>query len=547
MVETSRIPSIRTYHQRSKHTPHRSAAGPGFLDWDNQPDPFRHFDGARRIDLPLDLDRTTGSFAAPGGGSPTPLDLRGLGRFLELALGLSAWKQYGGSRWALRNNPSSGNLHPTEGWLVLPPLDGFSARSALYHYSPLLHGLEERCVWPGPSGCPHGAFLFALSSVPWREAWKYGERAFRYCQHDTGHALAAAAYAGACLGWRVQALTAPGDRFLADLLGIGRADANHPHEAEHPELGALVWYDPPAGAAGREEPAPEAAWESLRMIPDAEWHGRANRLSPDLVDWLANDRAFELTAKPETPSPSVRAGVPAAVLAPSLADDAATVIRRRRSAQRMDPRIMMSRSACLQMLAQTMPGADRVPWAAFPWAPRLSLFLFVHRVVGLASGLYALVRDPEAQPRLRQACHRHFLWQSVPDCPLPLFLLYPGELSGLAASLSCGQDIAGDGVLSLAMVADFDRTLADEGDWAYRRLFWESGMIGQVLYLEATAAGLSGTGIGCYFDDEVHAALGLDRGATEWQSLYHFAVGRAVEDARISSAPAYEHLRMSRR
>ena len=36
----------------------------------------------------------------------------------ELALGLSAWKEYGGSRWALRCNPSSGNLHPTEAYVV---------------------------------------------------------------------------------------------------------------------------------------------------------------------------------------------------------------------------------------------------------------------------------------------------------------------------------------------------------------------------------------------------------------------------------------------
>lgn len=92
------------------------------------------------------------------------------------------------------------------------------------------------------------------------------------------------------------------------------------------------------------------------------------------------------------------------------------------------------------------------------------------------------------------------------------------------------------------MVADFDRILTEDGDWAYRRLFWEAGVIGQVLYLEATAAGLSGTGIGCYFDDAVHALLGLAGASMEWQSLYHFAVGRAVDDERLSTLPAYHHL-----
>jgi len=86
------------------------------------------------------------------------------------------------------------------------------------------------------------------------------------------------------------------------------------------------------------------------------------------------------------------------------------------------------------------------------------------------------------------------------------------------------------------------RTLDEEGDWAYRRLFWEAGMIGQVLYLEAPAVGLSGTGIGCYHDDETHQLLGLAAGDPSWQSLYHFTVGEALDDERIATGPAYAHL-----
>ena len=39
---------------------------------------------------------------------------------LRYSLGLSAWKQFRASRWSLRVNPSSGNLHPTEAYVVLP-------------------------------------------------------------------------------------------------------------------------------------------------------------------------------------------------------------------------------------------------------------------------------------------------------------------------------------------------------------------------------------------------------------------------------------------
>jgi len=60
-----------------------------------------------------------------------------------------------------------------------------------------------------------------------------------------------------------------------------------------------------------------------------------------------------------------------------------------------------------------------------------------------------------------------------------------------------------------------------------------------VLYLEAEASGLQGTGIGCYFDDVVHRALGLN--TERFQDLYHFTVGKAVIDTRLGSEAAYAH------
>ena len=63
-------------------------------------------------------------------------------------------------------------------------------------------------------------------------------------------------------------------------------------------------------------------------------------------------------------------------------------------------------------------------------------------------------------------------------------------------------------------------------------------MIGQMLYLGAEAAGLRGTGIGCFFDDPVHEALGLE--SERYQSLYHFTVGKPVEDTRLTTLPPYE-------
>ena len=187
------------------------------------------------------------------------------------------------------------------------------------------------------------------------------------------------------------------------------------------------------------------------------------------------------------------------------------------------------------MLSRVMPRAAP-PWDALWWTARIHLAIFVHRVDGVEPGLYVLVRDPEALERLRAACGREFLWERA-DAALPLYLLARGDCRTLARRLSCDQDIAADGFFSLGMIAEFDDSLKASGPSFYRHLFWESGVVGQVLYLEAEAAGARATGIGCFYDDPVHEVLGI--GDHRFQSLYHFTVGAPVDDARLTTEPGY--------
>jgi nitroreductase len=163
----------------------------------------------------------------------------------------------------------------------------------------------------------------------------------------------------------------------------------------------------------------------------------------------------------------------------------------------------------------------------------------VHRVQDLVPGLYLLVREPWQREALQTAMKPDFLWEKPQSCPpeLGLYRLMPGDTQSLSRRLSCGQAIASGGCFSLGMLSEFERPLHRFGPWFYRRLFWECGMMGQVLYLEAEAAGVRGTGIGCFFDDPVHDLLGLE--TAQFQSLYHFTVGHPVEDTRLTPLPAY--------
>jgi SagB-type dehydrogenase family enzyme len=514
------------YHEVTKHHFQRFARSAGYLDWKTQPNPFRRYAGAALLELPRlsqEREHPYGALYEPP-RAPAELTLSSIGELLRCSLGLSAWKSIRDSRWALRVNPSSGNLHPTEGYVVWD--------AGVFHYAADAHALEhrgrlDRAGWEAWSD---GAILIGLTSIHWREAWKYGERAYRYCQHDLGHAIAAVRFAAALLGWRMALLPLWSDADVAALLGIDRAEDMDGAEREAPGCLAVVT---PGGPEALVRKAPSALRQA---IEPGGWQGTANTLSSGHVDWTVIDEVAQAAAYSGMsdvassfllPAPGPSAETPA-----PHAPTAREVILRRRSAVAFDPRVGLRLDTFLQMLRRVFPSSP--PWDAVSWPPAVHLILFVHRVDGLTPGIYAFLRDQSAEPELRAAMRPEFLWDPAHD----LRLLVPTDVTWVANRLSCDQDIAGDGFFSLGMLARFEATLAEHGDWAYRRLFWECGLIGQVLYLEAEAAGVRGTGIGCFYDDPVHDTLGLTGHA--WQSLYHFSVGQPVEDTRLETAPGYD-------
>ncbi len=518
--------SVFEYHSRTAHRLSNYAAGPETLDWTEQPNPFREFSGSPRLSLPL----RAGTLRTPFGQiqqhspvQPRPLAIEWVGTFLELSLALTAWKESGPDRWSLRANPSSGNLHPTEAYVLCYRIPGIP--NGLHHYVSLDHVIEHRCAIQYAHSAA-GRLWIGLSSIHWREAWKYGERAFRYCQLDTGHAIGALRYAAAALGWSL-AVVQPGPRDgLAGLLGLDRDEDFRGVEKEDAEVLLEVISRP--GRTGL--PAAPVSGHGT-------WMGRANIIDQHpMYRWPVIDRVaavtqpqaglFEKEDQPPLPPPAAQSQ-----------RRAADVILGRRSAQRFDPAFKMN-SDVFHHLLDSLLVRPAAPWDVWSFAPRIHLLLFVHRVEGLDPGLYALVRRPEAEKELRSALREEFLWQRAEPTPphIPLFLLQKGDSRELARTLSCRQAIAADGSFSFCMLSEFEKIVYAE-PWRYRQLHWEAGLVGHVLYLEAEAAGLRGTGIGCYFDDSVHQAIGLRDRA--FASLYHFTVGSPLTDERISTLPPY--------
>lgn len=526
------IEHIQQYHERTKHHPDRYARSLGYMDWRNQPNPFRFYANADRYFLPLLQQESALGFGvlfdAPRVAS-RPLGLQSLAAFLELSLGLSAWKQAGASEWSLRMNPSSGNLHPTEAYLLLPEMAEWPA--CIVHYSPLLHCLEIRGeLDPKTARVLSGlqGFGLVLSSIYWREAWKYGERAFRYTQHDIGHALGALRFSATLNGWGLSVRSELANATLDRLLGFS-VDRQVPGEREQADC--FCWISTSEVAIRSDDILDCLAGST---IPD--YGDSPNRLSPEVVEWPIIEEAAGLCASPgyareeSTASPSL--------LPNSAGGNAERIIRQRRSAQAYLPeRSQMDLTTFRQILSATLP-TGAAPFDLLATPSNIHLFLFVHRVDGLEPGLYCLLRREAELGELRSCCKATFLWQrAFPE--LPLFLLQPGDYRALAESISCHQAIAGESSFSLGMLTRFS-ALLDEAAWRYPSLFWEAGLVGQVLYLAAEAQGFRGTGIGCYFDDLMHDLLGLQGQA--WQDLYHFTVGTPLDDSRLQTKPPYHHL-----
>ncbi len=534
------LTEVIAYHQATKHQFRAYARGPSQMDWATQPNPFRRYEGAPLIALdhiPPSLEPSYDLAFVEGHVLPQPFTHWHVSQLFSDSLALSAWKQAGNSSWALRINPSSGNLHPTEGYLICGPIAGLCTIPMVCHYAPAEHALERRAeisleTWQALTHeLPDPALLVAFTSVHWREAWKYGERAYRYCQHDAGHAMAAVSLAAAALGWQATLLDDLGTEALATLLGVCDSQGA---EAEEPDCLLVVH---PQGASVRRRTLPNEALATFATLP---WQGRPNVLSCGHVDWPAINRVTAATKKPHTkrvygtPEPT---GHPLVIGTASVS--LRMTIRQRRSAVALDGQTGITRDAVYQILAKTLAGPGQFPFNMLPWTPLIHLALFVHRVQDLEAGLYVLVRDPMQTTVLRSEMRSEFAWEKPAACPggLEFYRLQTGDARHLSEQVSCYQSIAADGCFSLGMIAEFERPLRQYGAWFYPRLFWESGVVGQVLYLEAEAIGIRGTGIGCFFDDAMHSVLGLK--TLQYQSLYHFTMGGPVEDPRLRSLPPY--------
>jgi SagB-type dehydrogenase family enzyme len=487
------------YHELTKHSAESLRRTQRYLDWANMPNPFRHYEGVPVMDLPADpptpqistlelLEGKTGNTLARNGAEF-------LSQLMFYSASISASKRVPstGAIYSLRVNPSSGNLHPTEFHFCTRGLVDWS--DGLYHYRPSSHMAEQRAIGDfGPKLVNNSApLIFVLTSIVWREAWKYRDRAYRYCLHDIGHAWQALTLAARSLGSESFAI----GHFLDDRV------------AESCLLSADEWPMLIVGLHG-----PSIPVNKLNAKETVVFGGQPNRLSEEqktypLIESIHT--ATKLSTESTIPflgEPKV-SGRGEVSLPPPVPTNHSfgEVARTRRSALDFKGG---RESISLPQLATLLSTTRERLFADFATHRYVHLYLYVHRVEGLEPGVYRFWPEHAELERIKA-----------------------GDQRLVAAALSLGQDLAGNACVAFSMIGDFENAASRYGDRGYRYVHFEAGAIGQRMYLAAEALGLGATGIGAFFDEEVNRYLGLS--SELGQVVYHFAIGYPVADPRLEA------------
>jgi SagB-type dehydrogenase family enzyme len=432
------------------------------LDPSNRPDPLKRYVGLETTPLPRDLGESGTRAAdvlsgrgAPGG--PGTVDATTLARLLFFTAGItrtsasSAFEE----RTYFRAAMSAGNLHPVELYVVCSGVDGVA--DGVHHFAPLEFGLttlRDGQVAPGS----HCTFVF--TGIPWRTAWKYGERGFRHLYWDAGTMLANLLAEADAHGLDARVAAGFVDDDIARLVGVDG-------ETEFPlalvSIGAGDTIDVPTDLAPLDVDVEPISPDPITfpLITEAQ---RAGAL-PD-ADAVAAWRARSVDGAPMRRSVDQPEG--------ATDESIEQVILRRGST-----RIMRPETAPRPLLDWGMAAAARPVPADFvrDGTTLLEHNLAVHGIDGVDPGAYRW-RDGDLE------------------------LVRPGQFRPLTQQVTLDQPLGGDSAYTAFHCADLDVVLGALGARGYRVAQLGGGIASGRLSLAAFTLRCGATGL-TFLDEPV--------------------------------------------
>ncbi len=475
------------YHNATKHSYASVHSNPHFLDFNNQPRPFKIYPTLEPSALPAEVRQTEVaalsaiSEIVPPQTQAVP-DLEAIAQLLYLSAGITRHRKYPGGEIYFRAAACTGALYEVELYLVCGDLVNLEA--GVYHFAAAEFGLRRlragdyRSVLieatANEPAIAHAPLTIVCTCTYWRNAWKYQDRTYRHFGWDNGTLLANLLAVGTALGLPAKVVCGFVDNTVNRLLDVDAL--------------AEVAFSLVALGHVSERPAQSAAPISplgLETVPLSrheidyplmrEMHAASSLYSSEEVAiWREGTPLTDIppAAGPAVPlQPLSDAEIPR--------DPIEQVILRRGSSRRFArlPITFAQLSTMLDRATRGVP-ADFLE----PFGSELNhLYLIVHAVEGLGPGAYVFHRD-----------------RGLLEC------LKPGDFRSQAGHLGLQQALPADAAVDAFFLADLHPILQRYSNRGYRAVQLEAGILGGKLYLAAYAQRLGATGL-TFFDDDVTA------------------------------------------
>lgn len=522
-MKNREIEAAWTYHNGTKHSYESIRRNPHYLDFENQPLPFKIYPKLKPIPLVQHLSSSgmpaLTAISAPSVGPehqvvPTS---QTLAEILFLSAGITRRRSYPGGEMLFRAAACTGALYHVDLYVVCDDLENLDA--GVYQFSPQdfslrrLRAGDYRSVLVGVTGeepaIVTASCMIVSASTFWRNAWKYQSRAYRHCYWDNGTVLAnlLAAAAARKIPAKVvlgfvdaavnQLLSLDSEREAPlSLVALGHSSARR--IGLSPPMAPLVLETTPLSKTEVGYSAMRAMHEASSLESEEEvaaWRERAagkaegERMKDEVS---AENALFSLQPLNDDELPR---------------DTIEDVVVRRGSTREFS-----RESISFAQLSTMIDRATRVIETDFltPLAASLNdMYLIVHAVEGLPAGAYVYRRQHRALELLKQ-----------------------GDFRREAGHLGLGQEIPADCSLNVYFLADLNRALGRLGNRGYRAAQLEAAIMGGKLYLAAYAQRLGASGL-TFFDDDVTEFFSPD--AAGKSVMFLIALGKSVKRSRAKS------------
>jgi SagB-type dehydrogenase family enzyme len=520
LMKNSQTEAAWAYHDSTKHSYQSIRSNPHYLDWENQPRPFKIYSDLPAIPLPQNLSSSgmpallAISRVETADRSEAGVGMQALAEILYFSAGITKRRSYSGGEMLFRAAACTGALYHIDLYLVCGELEGLEA--GVYQFSPQdfalrrLRAGDYRTVLASATGkepaVASAPCAIVSASTFWRNAWKYQSRAYRHCYWDNGTILANLLAAAAARETPAKIVVGFVDQVVSKLLNLDE-------RREAPlSIVALGNISNPRGVSLSVErlgletmplSKSEVEYPEMRAMHDAS----SLETEEEVVAWRED-------AKKTDGEKIMDDGKPEPRLFPvhSLSDEQIPkdtiedVITRRGSTREFarEPITFVELSTMLDRATRGIP----MDFLARPEESLNDLYLIVHAVEGLPSGAYVFRRRQRA-----------------------LELLKEGDFRRDAGYLGLGQEIPADCSVNIYFLADINRVLERFGNRGYRAAQLEAAIMGGKIYLAAYAQRLGASGL-TFFDDDVTEFFSPD--AAGKSVMFLVAVGKSAKRKKLS-------------